>query len=156
MTRFLIEAAALHAVERHGEEAFPRECCGLLLGRREAGARRAVRAERARNLEQERGHDRYLLDPQDRLRAEERGQRDGLELVGFYHSHPDHDAYFSPTDLQRSEEYQWGEPWVDPSYTYLVTSIRAGRAGRHRAFEVREGRAEELLLEVVGAPEEGP
>lgn len=157
MTRFRIDAEALRAVERHGEEAFPRECCGLLLGARDPdGGRRASRAARAKNLDLERGRDRYLLDPQDRLRAEEAGRRDGLELVGFYHSHPDHDAYFSPTDLERSEEHQWGEPWVPPSYTYLVTSVRAGRAGRHRAFEVREGRAEELVLEVCGrSPEEG-
>jgi proteasome lid subunit RPN8/RPN11 len=142
-----IAVGALQALERHGEEVFPRECCGLLLGRRTDAGRLAIRAARARNLEPARAHDRYLLDPQDRLRAEEEGRRDGLELVGFYHSHPDHEAYFSLTDLQRSEEYQWGEPWLPPSYTYLVTSVLAGRAVRTLAFEVQDGRAVEVRLE---------
>lgn len=148
-----IDAAALREVERHGEEAFPHECCGLLLGRQEPdGARRAVRVARARNLETERSGDRYLLDPRDRLAAEADARREGLTLVGFYHSHPDHEAYFSATDLARSEEVQWGEPWLPPSYTYLVTSVRAGRAVRTLAFEVQEGRAVEVRLEPVGQP----
>lgn len=137
-----IAGEALEAVERHGEASFPHECCGLLLGRLEPdGGRVALEAHPARNLEPDRAHDRYLLDPADRLRVERDGAARGLVLVGFYHSHPDHDAYFSPTDLTRSEEYQWGEPWVPPSYTYLVTSVRSGRAVDTRAFQVEEGRA---------------
>lgn len=151
-----IASTALRALEAHGEESFPHECCGLLLGRQGAdGVREALRAAPARNLEPERAHDRYLLDPQDRLRVEEQGRREGLTLVGFYHSHPDHEAYFSETDLVRSEEYQWGQPWVPPSYTYLVTSVQAGRAVLTRAFEVREGRACPVPLEVNPARGDG-
>ena len=70
-------------------------------------------------------------------------------MVGFYHSHPDHDAYFSQTDLEHSEEYAWGEPWLPPSYSYVVTSIRDGTHSHWKAFIVREGASEEEAVTVT-------
>jgi len=143
----------LATVEAHGRAAYPAEACGLLLGRTaDDGVREALRVRPARNLDAERARDRYLLDPADRLAAEREAAADGLAVVGVYHSHPDHDAYFSRTDLERSEEYQWGEPWVPPAYTYLVTSVRGGEAGATRAFEVASGAAREVDL-VVHPPQ---
>lgn len=140
----ILDGAALEAVTRHATERYPDECCGLLLGRGE----RAARAWPAKNLDAERARDRYLMDPQDRLAAEEAARAAGEAVVGFYHSHPDHDAYFSPTDLARSEEAQWGEPWVPPTYRYLVVSVRERRVVAWRAFVVEEGRAREVEVEV--------
>jgi proteasome lid subunit RPN8/RPN11 len=139
-----IESSAFDAVARHAAESYPRECCGLLLGAGE----RAARAWPAKNLDTERARDRYLMDPQDRLAAETSAREAGEAVVGFYHSHPDHDAYFSATDLARSEEAQWGEPWVPATYRYLVVSVREGRILAWRAFMVDEGRAREVPVQV--------
>ena len=143
-----LPADLLEAVYSHGEETFPCECCGLLLGRWE-GAERAVEAlHRAVNHRAAERNDRYEIGPEDRKAAEERAAAAGLQVVGFYHSHPDHDAYFSQTDLACSEEYQWGEPWVPPTYAYLVVSIHGGRRDHYRAFLVAEGRAVDETVEI--------
>lgn len=84
------------------------------------------------------------MDPADRFAAEARATAAGLAVVGFYHSHPDHDAYFSRTDLESSEEFLLGEPWVAPSYAYLVLSVRGGEPGPFATFAVREGAAEPI------------
>ncbi len=142
----------LEQIYRHGEQAFPHECCGLLLGRAQGRTRTVVQVLPARNLNP--AQDRYRLDPADRLRADEHARRQGLLIVGFYHSHPDHECYFSPTDLEQSEEYQWRRPWVPSAYSYLVASVKGGRAVDRKSFIVQEGRAVEEALEVRGR--EGP
>lgn len=142
-------AGALEDVKRHAVEAYPHECCGLLLGPPGGPPWTATRAARTKNLDTERAGDRYLMDASDRLAAEEVGRRDGLVIVGFYHSHPDHDAYFSQTDLQRSEEYQFGEPWLPPSYAYLVVSVREGMVAAWAAFVVDGGAAREVAVMIV-------
>jgi proteasome lid subunit RPN8/RPN11 len=139
-----IDASTMAEVGAHAAEAYPHECCGLLLG----DARHARRAFRTKNLDTERAKDRYLMDPSDRLAAEDAARAAGLGVVGFYHSHPDHDAYFSRTDLERSEEFQWGEPWVPPTYAYLVVSVREGSVRSWKAFEVRDGGAHEVPVQV--------
>ena len=129
---------------RHAEEAYPHECCGVLTGVVEGERRVARAAHRARNLDTERAHDRYAMDPADRLAAEEAARAAGEAVVGFYHSHPEHDAYFSRTDLERSEEFQWGEPWVPPAYVYVVVSVRGARVVASKAFVVEAGAAREV------------
>jgi proteasome lid subunit RPN8/RPN11 len=133
-------------VGRLAMEAYPHECCGLLLGPAGGPPWTVTRVETAKNLDTERARDRYLMDPADRLAAEEAARAAGLAVVGFYHSHPDHDAYFSPTDLARSEEYQWGEPWVPPTYAYLVVSVRDGLAVGAKAFMVEAGASREVPI----------
>jgi proteasome lid subunit RPN8/RPN11 len=138
---------ALRAITAHAERDYPREACGVLLGRLEGERRVATSARPAGNLNTERAHDRYDMDPKDRLAAEAEGRARGEAVVGFYHSHPDHDAYFSATDLARSEEAQWGEPWVPPAYAYLVVSVRGGRLVARKAFLVVEGASVEVLVQ---------
>lgn len=139
--------AALQTITAHAERDYPREACGVLLGRLDGEARVATSARPAANLNTERAHDRYDMDPKDRLAAEAEGRARGEAVVGFYHSHPDHDAYFSATDLARSEEAQWGEPWVPPAYAYLVVSVRGGRLVARKAFLVVEGAAVEVPVQ---------
>lgn len=142
-------ASAFDEVKRHGVDTYPHECCGVLLGPPGGPPWTAMRAARTKNLDTERAGDRYLMDPADRLAAEEAGRREGLSIVGFYHSHPDHDAYFSATDLERSEERQFGEPWLPPSYAYLVVSVRQGSAAAWKAFVVDEGASREVEVTIV-------
>lgn len=142
--------ASVHGlVGRHATEAYPHECCGLLLGPAGGPPWRVTQMHRAKNLDLERARDRYLMDPADRLAAEEAARAAGLAIVGFYHSHPDHDAYFSPTDLARSEEVQWGEPWVPPSYAYLVVSVREGSVAAWKAFMVEDGASREVAVQLL-------
>lgn len=133
--------AILDAINTHAEETFPAECCGFLLGSTDGSNRVVVEALRATNLRAEERNDRYEIDPAERKAAEEKAAANGLAFIGFYHSHPEHDAYFSETDLQNSEEYQWGEPWIPPTYSYLVVSIHGGKRDHHNSYYIEEGAA---------------
>lgn len=147
IARLALEPEAAAELLAHATAAYPHECCGLLLGERDGADLRARRAFRARNLVTDRAHDRYELDPADRLAAERAAEAAGWTLVGFYHSHPEHDAYFSATDLARSEEVQWGEPWLPPTYGYVVVSVRGGAVVDVRAYQVTGGQSAALPLE---------
>lgn len=144
MTRHLLNEVHSHAVE-----SYPRECCGILLGHYEGGVWEAREFWRARNLAPESRNDRYLMDPADRLAAERWVAERKQTIVGFYHSHPDHDVYFSETDARNSEEFLMGEPWLPPTYGYLVVSVRARQPSGEGAFIMLEGSAQRLTLDLV-------
>jgi proteasome lid subunit RPN8/RPN11 len=109
--------ASLEEIRRHGETAYPAECCGVLAGRVEGTAKEVVRLVPAVNRRTDDPH-RYLIAPDDlrRLEAELRAQ--ALEIVGYYHSHPDHPAVPSGYDTAHA----W--PW----YSYLIVRIEQGQA----------------------------
>lgn len=95
------------------QEGYPHETCGLLLGARSDGSARVVRVTRARNLDTERAHDRYELDPKDFLAADALARDEGMELIGVWHSHPDHPALPSETDRAAA--------W--PGWSYVILSV---------------------------------
>ena len=97
------------------QQGYPRECCGLLLGRSADGVVRVAEATSARNLNTERAQDRFELDPQDFLRADTLARERGLEIVGVWHTHPDHPAVPSATDLESAWE----------GWSYLILSVAA-------------------------------
>lgn len=120
----LPEETARH-VRTHAAQAYPHESCGILVGRLEPGGKTVVRwAERGRNRERERPGERYELDITDVLRADRRAREQGLEIVGFYHSHPDEAALPSACDGER--------PW--PGVTYMIVSVRGGAPGEIRCW----------------------
>ncbi|MHC5068409.1 MAG: M67 family metallopeptidase [Planctomycetota bacterium] len=143
-----IPQALLDDTYAHGEEAFPAECCGLMIGTTDGSNRVVHELMRADNKRAAERNDRYEIGPEDRQRAEKRAAELGLAVIGFYHSHPDHDAYFSKTDLENSEEYAWGEPWIPPTYSYLVVSIHAAKRSHHKVFIVVDGEAVEEDLTI--------
>jgi proteasome lid subunit RPN8/RPN11 len=114
--------AVRDAIIAHAREGYPHEVCGVLLGKMHGLApdeRREVKlARRARNLNTDRPHDRYLMDPRDVNAADAAAREQGLEIVGFYHSHPDHPAKASQTDLENSS------PWG--GYSYPIVSVVEG------------------------------
>jgi proteasome lid subunit RPN8/RPN11 len=120
-----IEEAALAELRRHGEEAYPHESCGVLLGRGLDGARLVGAVERCANARHDRSQDRYVIDPRQILRVERLGRERGQEIVGFYHSHPDHPARWSATDLDEAH-------WLGCSY--VITRVARGRAEDTNAF----------------------
>ena len=130
-----IAPAALDAIRTHAAEARPRECCGLLVG--VGGA--ILRAVRAGNLAPD--PNRYLIDPADHVRAIREARAGGLDVVGFYHSHPHSAADPSPTDLAEGS---------DAESVYLIAGVRDGREDV-RLFRLRRGIAEEVTL-TLSAP----
>jgi proteasome lid subunit RPN8/RPN11 len=115
-------------LRRHGEETYPHECCGVLLGRFEDdGAKNVARAVRCGNTWLDSLHNRYLIDPKELIRIQREGRERGEEIVGFYHSHPDHLARWSATDLAEAH-------WIGCSY--VISGVDAGRAAVTNSFEL--------------------
>jgi proteasome lid subunit RPN8/RPN11 len=129
------------AIAVHGESDYPYECCGLLLGNFESnGVKVCVEVYPISNArEEEAKRNRFLIRPEELLRGEQQGSAKGLEVVGFYHSHPDHPAVPSAYDL----EHAW------PTYSYIVVSVRSGHAEELRSWEMQSDRSrfdeEEIL-----------
>ena len=124
--------AQFDAIRRHGEETYPNECCGVLLGQVEADGNTVIDAVSAQNTRSDSAHNRYHIAPQELIRFQQQARRRGLDIVGFYHSHPDHPAEWSKTDLEEAH-------WIGCSY--VITSVAgnakdgAGDAMRCRAME---------------------
>ena len=102
------------AIRGHGEETFPNECCGFMLGEATGENRRVAELLRADNVrEEEAKHNRFLISPEDYLKSEKAARAKGLDVIGFYHSHPNAPAKPSQYDLDH------GWPW----YSYVIVSI---------------------------------
>ncbi len=100
----------------HARSTYPNECCGAMLGRVDGEAKEVLAAMKLENSSAGSQAARYELRPADLLAADKEARRQGMDLVGIYHSHPDCDAYFSKTDLENSC------PW----YSFIVLSIQKG------------------------------
>jgi proteasome lid subunit RPN8/RPN11 len=118
-------------IEAHARDTYPEECCGILLGTfgGVGVVRQMVRAENTADAETR--AKRYLIDPRAILEADKIGRAADLEIVGFYHSHPDHPAVPSQTDLSQA--------W--PDYVYVIVERRNDGPGELRAWQLTEDRA---------------
>jgi proteasome lid subunit RPN8/RPN11 len=129
--RLTIAAATLQAVYARARSGYPEEVCGALLGRwRDDGTVAAVDAMALDNSHADGSGRRYFIGPNDVRQAEQRAADAGLEVVGYYHSHPDAPA--RPSRFDR--EHGW--PW----YTYLIVSVRAARCCGARAWRLSDDR----------------
>ena len=117
-----IASGALDDIQAHGAEGYPHEICGIMLGPRGEG--RVSEVRRVRNIIVERARDRYEIDPRDHIRIQREADADGLDIVGYYHSHPDHPAQASRFDTERA----WS------GYVYLIVSVANGEAVDANAF----------------------
>ena len=111
-----LPGALADEIRRHGEAAYPAECCGAMVGRAEGAAKEVLRLSPAVNRRTDDPH-RYLIAPDDLRRLEREVREAGQEIVGYYHSHPDHPARPSAFDT----EHAW--PW----YSYLIVRVDRGR-----------------------------
>jgi proteasome lid subunit RPN8/RPN11 len=111
-----LPGALADEIRRHGEAAYPAECCGAMVGRVDGAAKEVLRLSPAVNRRTDDPH-RYLIAPDDLRRLEREVREAGQEIVGYYHSHPDHPARPSAFDA----EHAW--PW----YSYLIVRIDRGR-----------------------------
>lgn len=135
----------LSKIHTHGEQAYPEEGAGFMLG--SDGEERAVidllplsnaREDAARR-------NRYLFTPEDYLKAEVEAERLGLSLLGVFHSHPDHPN--QPSEFDRE--------WAQPYFSYVITSVRSGKALESRSWRLAEDRSEfkeeQITLSAKGA-----
>jgi proteasome lid subunit RPN8/RPN11 len=107
-----IPKTVVAAIVEHARESFPEECCGFLIGS-VTEPRRVTEARRARNAAKENRSRRYRIDPLELLHADEDARAKGLDLIGIYHSHPNHPAV--PSDYDESHASGW--------YTYAIQSL---------------------------------
>jgi len=122
-----LDAGVGSAIRRHGEETFPHECCGALVGRGD----RVTAVVPLPNMTEEGPRRRFLVRPSDYRMAEQRaGELDG-ELLGFYHSHPDHPARPSQFDL----DHAW------PTFAYAIVSVMAGAARDMTVWFLKDDRS---------------
>ena len=108
-------------IRRHGEETYPHECCGVLLGQMDGDVRSVRSIVRCENTRTDSPQNRYNIDPRELIRIQRLGRERGEDIVGFYHSHPDHPARWSPTDLAEA---------------HVITSVEKGKAAVTNSFEL--------------------
>src|SRR5215212_2849587 len=123
------------AIRAHGAETYPNECCGALFGRDGI----VTDTFALPNTTEEGPRRRFLVRPQDYREAEKRASETGAELLGFYHSHPDHPA--------RPSQYDLDHAW--PTFAYIIVAVAAGRAGDMTVWWLKDDRSsfEEGILQ---------
>ncbi len=134
----------LTQMRRHGERDYPFECCGLMLGRFEATRQKIVTEtypiSNAREEADKRN--RFLIRPEELMRGEKYAREKGVDVVGFYHSHPDEPAVPSKYDL----DHAW------PTYSYVVVAVTQGGATDLQSWEMEADRSKFNAEEIVTPP----
>jgi proteasome lid subunit RPN8/RPN11 len=129
-----ISAQWENIIRREGENSYPNECCGILLGRvGDDGSRMVedlVPIENAWETGEQ--YHRFRIEPEDMMQAEREARRRGVDVLGFYHSHPDHPA--KPSDFDREQAL--------PFYSYIIVAVEKGRAGDFASWELKTDRSE--------------
>ena len=122
----IVSKTHLHEMQSHGQAAYPFECCGALLGSQniETQERLLTKTVRIENESKENKHRRFEIKTDDYKYVEEMAMKEQSTLIGFYHTHPDHPAQPSSTDL----EYAW------PYFSYVIISLEKGIAKEVNSF----------------------
>lgn len=144
----IISEAHLDEIREHGAREYPSECCGALVGAEANGIKRVGRIAPLRNIRRDRARaeellplsdagreserNRFLIDPQELYKLLDEVRREGLDVVGYYHSHPDHPA--RPSEYDRAHAFPW--------YSYVIIGIEDGKAGDFASWELREDRSQ--------------
>jgi proteasome lid subunit RPN8/RPN11 len=119
-----IKPEAWQLMVAHARSTYPNECCGAMLGTIDGDRKQVTKAVALENAYAGAKEARYELRQEDLLEADRQARREGLDLIGIFHSHPDCDAYFSETDLKNSC------PW----YSFVVLSIQGGEFHHANSF----------------------
>ena len=125
MSTLHLSRAVYQAIRAHGEETYPHECCGALLGRHTPNGWVVEDAVKAGNTRTDSAHNRYNIAPAELVRIEREARGRGLDIAGFYHSHPDHPAQWSQTDFAEAH-------WI--GCAYVITEVAQGKAAVTNSF----------------------
>ena len=131
MTALVLVPSDLAAIERHAAAAYPEECCGILLGKAEGERLLVQRIVPADNEREESRGNRFVIGPETVLAAQRAAREEGLEIVGYYHSHPDHPA--QPSEFDR--ENAW------PGVSYLIVAVTGGKPSEVRSWRLADDRS---------------
>ncbi len=127
-------------IRTHGETAYPNECCGVLIGEvDDAGgktARSALTIDNAREDDEQ--YHRFLITPEDMMKAEQAARAMKLDVIGFYHSHPDHPS--APSGYDKDHAL--------PFYSYVIVSVDKGKAQILTSWELTDDRTEFIQEEI--------
>jgi len=126
----------------HGEETYNEECCGAIFGYNKDYGKDIKEIMKFKNEKDGNRQNRYLISPSEYLSAEKAAKEKNMELIGFYHSHPDHPAVPSKFDTDHAF------PW----FLYLIVSVGKGKAGDFRGWVLEEDRErfnEEIIETIV-------
>ena len=138
-----IPSSVLREIYDHTESSYPNECCGLMIGTIDGDSHFVRTFRKCGNLNTERARDRYEMDPMDMLRTQREFEKGPWDIVGIYHSHPDHPSRPSQTDTDRA--------W--PGYSYVIISVQKGTVATANSWLLNEGEKkfyEEPLVAVQG------
>jgi proteasome lid subunit RPN8/RPN11 len=126
-----ISPQLLDEIHAHSEAAYPAEGAGFMLGSANGDLRRVTAILKLPNAREEAAqHNRYLLTPQDVLHSEQEAARRDLDVIGVFHSHPDHPN--QPSEFDR----EWALPW----FSYIITSVNGGQAAGSRSWRLTDDR----------------
>jgi proteasome lid subunit RPN8/RPN11 len=125
--RLTVTPAVDQAIRRHGQETYPHECCGAMVGRGD----QVIDVVALANTTEEGPRRRFLVRPSDYREAEQRAAELGADLLGFYHSHPDHPA--------RPSQYDLDHAW--PTFAYVIVAVAAGAAGDMTVWYLKDDRS---------------
>ncbi len=129
----------LAEIEAHAEADYPHECGGLLLGHLDGETKTVVETLPMQNTAaEETRHDRVLIDPRDLMKADKKAREKGLDVIGYYHSHPDDEAVPSQFDLDHAL----------PIWSYIIVSVRDKKAVDWNSWEMQNDRSKFELEQV--------
>ena len=124
-------------LQRWAEKGYPLETCGVLVGRQVDQQVQIERAVFVRNTNTTRAHDRFELHAQGLLEADQAAEADGLEIVGIWHTHPDHPAH--PSERDRVAAWK--------GWSYLILAVEKGRVMELRSWRLKRSTFEEEVIE---------
>lgn len=138
-----LSSDVVERIRAHGTQSYPYECCGALLGSEGAEGREVHDLVVLDNQRQDSPRNRFLVDPKDVIAVEKAARERGLEIIGWYHSHPD--APERPSEFDRDHAWPW--------YSYLILSVEAAAPRRMASWRLSDDRArfeaEEIVAEIV-------
>ena len=121
----------LESIRAHGRSQYPHECCGLILGRVRECNKVATELRPQKNTRDDSPHNRYLIAPEAMLAAEREARLSGLDILGVYHSHPDHPA--RPSEFDRENAVPW--------YSYIIVAVAGGKDGDLTCWTLSDDRS---------------
>ena len=139
MSELHLTRAVFDQIRAHGEQTYPNECCGALLGLGTADGWKIEFAVPAGNTRTDSAHNRYQISPLELVKIERDARRQGLGIAGFYHSHPDHPAQWSTTDFAEAH-------WL--GCCYVITEVAQGKAAVTNSFLLAGVSEEEKRFEL--------
>lgn len=124
----------------HARDSYPNECCGIMIGSNMKG-KKIIYTHRAENTNTDRARDRYIISPTEIFLMDREARSQGLDIIGFYHSHPDHPSAPSATDRE----------WGQPNYSYMIVSVNGAKEAEARCWTFDDNAPfKEEKIEILG------